>query len=141
MTLENILADFEFLNDWEDRYRYEIELGRSLPPLPEEARTEANKVRGWSSQVWLAADVDGAAAGIAARLRFKGGSDAHVLRGFIATFFAIYSGWCADEILRINVHAVFRRLGLAEDLTPQRSDGFASMVERIRGDARHALSG
>ena len=93
------------------------------------------------SRVWLATDVDGTAAGIAPRLRFKGGNDADIVRGPIANFFAIYSVWCADEILRIDAQAVFRRLGLAEDLTPQRSNGFASMVERIRGDARRALSG
>jgi cysteine desulfuration protein SufE len=74
----------------------------------------------------LATDVDGAVAGIAPRLRFKGDSDAHIVRGFIATFFAIYSGWCADEILRIDAQAVFRRFGLAEDLTPQRSNGFGA---------------
>ena len=141
MTMEHIFANFELLDDWEDRYRYVIELGRSLPPLPETARTEANKVRGCASQVWLVTDVDGAAAGIAPRLNFKGDSDAHIVRGLIVILFAIYSGRCADAILRIDAQAVFRRLGLAENLTPQRSNGFASMVERIRGDARRAMSG
>jgi len=89
MTLENILADFQLLDDWEDRYRYVIELGRALPPLPEAARTEANKVRGCASQVWLATEVNGATAG-AARLSFKGDSDAHIVRGLIAILFAIY---------------------------------------------------
>ncbi len=139
MTLENILADFEILDEWEDRYRYVIELGRGLPPLPETARTEANKVRGCASQVWLATDVDGAA-GATPRLRFKGDSDAHIVRGLIAILFAIYSGSSADEILRIDAREVFRRLGLAEHLTPQRSNGFASMVERIRDDARRIMS-
>ena len=139
MTLENILADFQFLDDWEDRYRYVIELGRALPPLPEAARTEANKVRGCASQVWLATEVNGA--GAAPCLIFKGDSDAHIVRGLIAILFAIYSGRCADEIVRIDVQGVFRRLGLAEHLTPQRSNGFASMVERIRADARGAMSG
>ena len=92
------------------------------------------------SRVWLATDVDGTAAGIAPRLRFKGGNDTDIVRRPIANFFAIYSVWCADEILRIDAQAVFRRLGLAEDLTPQRSNEFASMVERIRGDAQRALS-
>jgi cysteine desulfuration protein SufE len=86
MMLENILADFEFLDDWEDRYRYVIELGRSLPPLPEAARAEANKMRGRASQVWLATDVDGAARA-APRLSFKGDSDAHIVRGLIAILF------------------------------------------------------
>jgi cysteine desulfuration protein SufE len=139
MTLENILADFQLLDDWEDRYRYVIELGRSLPALPEVARTEANKVRGCASQAWLATDVYGAA-GPALRLSFKGDSDAHIVRGLIAILFAIYSGRRADEILQIDSLGVFRRLGLAEHLTPQRSNGFASMVERIRTDARRAMN-
>ena len=143
MTLENILADFQLLDDWEDRYRYVIELGRALPPLPEAARTEANKVRGCASQVWLATEVNGATAGAAPRLSFKGDSDAHIVRGLIAILFGIYSGRCAakivridGEIVRIDGEGVFRRLGLAEHLTPQRSNGFASMVERICTDAR-----
>ena len=138
MTLENILADFQLLDDWEDRYRYVIELGRALPPLPEVERTEANKVRGCASQVWLATEVIGATA--APRLSFKGDSDAHIVRGLIAILFAIYSGRCADEIVRIDAEGVFRRLGLGEHLTPQRSNGFASMVERICTDARRVMS-
>jgi len=140
MTLENILADFQLLDDWEDRYRYVIELGRALPLLPEAARTEANKVRGCASQVWLATEVNGATAGAAPRLSFKGDSDAHIVRGLIAILFAIYSGRRADEIVRIDVEGVFRRLELAEHLTPQRSNGFASMVERICTDARRVMS-
>jgi len=139
-SFDEIRADFEFLDDWEDRYRYVIELGRALPPLPEAARTEANKVRGCASQVWLATEVNGATAGAAPRLSFKGDSDAHIVRGLIAILFAIYSGRCADEIVRIDVEVVFRRLELAEHLTPQRSNGFASMVERICDDARRVMS-
>ena len=138
MTLENILADFQLLDDWEDRYRYVIELGRALPPLPKAARTEANKVRGCASQVWLATEVKGA--GAAPCLIFKGDSDAHIVRGLIAILFAIYSGRCADEIVRIDAGRVFLRLELAEHLTPQRSNGFASMVERICTDARRVMS-
>ena len=134
MTLENILADFQLLDDWEDRYRYVIELGRALPPLPEAARTEANRVRGCASQVWLATEVNGATDGAAPRLIFKGDSDAHIVRGLIAKR-------CADEIVRTDAQGVFRRLGLAEHLTPQRSNGFASMVERIYTDSRRAVSG
>ena len=139
MTLENILADFQLLDDWEDRYRYVIELGRALPPLPEAARTEANRVRGCASQVWLASEVKGA--GAAPCLIFKGDSDAHIVRGLIAILFAIYSGRCADEIVRTDAQGVFRRLGLAEHLTPQRSNGFASMVQRICTDSGRAMSG
>ena len=141
MTLENILADFQLLDDWEDRYRYVIELGSVLPPLPEAARTEANKVRGCASQVWLATQIDNTTAGAAPRLSFKGDSDAHIVRGLIAILFAIYSGRRADEIVRMTAKDVFRRLGLVEHLTPQRSNGFASMVERIRTDARRAMIG
>ena len=141
MTLENILADFQLLYDWEDRYRYVIELGRALPLLPEAARTEANRVRGCASQVWLTTEVNGATAGAAPCLIFKGDSDAHIVRGLIAILFSIYSGRCADEIVRTDAQGVFRRLGLAEHLTPQRSNGFASMVERIYTNSRHALSG
>lgn len=140
MTLDTILANFELLDDWEDRYRYVIELGRGLPPLPDGARTEANKVRGCASQVWLETDVEGAAAEIAPRLHFKGDSDAHIVRGLIAILFAIYAGQRADQILLIDTQDVFRRLGLAEHLTPQRSNGFTAMIKRIRADARHAMS-
>jgi cysteine desulfuration protein SufE len=140
MTLDSIVSNFEFLDEWEDRYRFVIELGRDLPPLPESARTEANKVRGCASQVWLATEIDCAGGGIAPRLRFKGDSDAHIVRGLIAILFAIYSGQRADEILRIDAQDVFRRLGLAEHLTRQRSNGFAAMAERIRADSHHALS-
>ena len=139
MTLEQILADFQLLDDWEDRYRCVIELGRALPPLPEVARTEANRVRGCASQVWLATEVKGA--GAAPCFIFKGDSDAHIVRGLIAILFAIYSGRCADEIVRTEAQGVFRRLGLAEHLTPQRSNGFASMVERICANSRRAMSG
>jgi cysteine desulfuration protein SufE len=139
MTLDSILADFELLDNWEDRYRYVIELGRTLPALPQAERTEANKVRGCASQVWLATDAVRSAVGTAPRLSFKGDSDSHIVRGLIAILFANYSGRRADEILRIDAQAVFRRLGLAEHLTPQRSNGFASMVERIFTDARRAM--
>ena len=144
MTLENILADFQLLDDWEDRYRYVIEfLGRrALPPLPEAARTEANRVCGCASQVWLATEVNGATDVMRRAFIFKGDSDAHIVRGLIAILFAIYSGlWCADEIVRTDAQGVFRRLGLAEHLMPQRSNGSASMVERIYTVSRRAVSG
>jgi cysteine desulfuration protein SufE len=106
VTLENILADFKLLDDWEDRYRYVIELGRALPPLPEAARTKANRVRGCASQVWLATEVSGTTDGAASCLIFKGDSDAHIVRGLIAILFAIYSGRCADEIVRTDARRV-----------------------------------
>jgi cysteine desulfuration protein SufE len=136
MTLDAIRSDFALLDDWEDRYRYVIELGRGLPPLPDALRTEANKVRGCASQVWLASSTRPAAAGGAARLEFLGDSDAHIVRGLIAILFAMYQGKTPDQILAVDARAGFAELGLAEHLTPQRSNGFFSMVERIRRDAR-----
>lgn len=137
MLIDQIIADFELLDDWEDRYRYVIELGKGLEPLPEELRTAENKVQGCASQVWLASQVcDNTAA---PRLRFVGDSDAHIVRGLIAILLALYSDRTAEEILHTDAHATFLKLGLKDHLTPQRSNGFASMVERIRADARNAL--
>ena len=132
MTLDAIISDFEVLDDWEDRYRYVIELGRALPPFPETQRTDTNKVRGCASQVWLATTVAGDG------LTFAGDSDAHIVRGLIAILLSIYSGKSRRDILALDAPAILRRLGLAEHLTPQRSNGLASMDERIRADARAA---
>ncbi|HEX4894477.1 MAG TPA: SufE family protein [Hyphomicrobiaceae bacterium] len=134
--LDEIRSDFAMLDDWEDRYRYVIELGRMLQPLDESERTDANKVRGCASQVWIAThrDTDGGDP----VLSFTGDSDAHIVRGLIAVLLALYSGKPAREILAIDAHAVLGELGLAQHLTPQRSNGLKSMVERIRADARNA---
>jgi cysteine desulfuration protein SufE len=140
MTIETIRADFALLDEWEDRYRYLIELGRGLPPFPEELRTDANKVRGCVSQVWLASAVKRAGAGSAPTLEFQGDSDAHIVRGLVAVLFALVQGRTPEEILRGDAQAVFAELGLKEHLTPQRSNGFFSMVERIRADARAAAA-
>jgi cysteine desulfuration protein SufE len=138
MTIDEIIENFSLLEDWDDRYRYVIELGRGLAPLAGSEHNEANKVQGCASQVWLATCVapDGAAGPV---LTFSGDSDAHIVRGLIAILFAIYSGSHARDILATDAVAVFERLGLREHLTPQRSNGFRSMVERIRSDARSAL--
>ena len=138
MALENVIADFQLLDDWEDRYRYVIELGRALAPLPERLRTDANKVRGCASQVWLATDVEPARG--APHLSFEGDSDAHIVRGLIAILFAIYDGKRADEILATDAIPIFGELGLKEHLTPQRSNGFAAMVVRIKADAKAAMT-
>jgi cysteine desulfuration protein SufE len=135
-TLSDIRADFAVLDEWEDRYRYVIELGRSLKPLPEALRTDANKVRGCASQVWLATSVERADP---PRLKFVADSDAHIVRGLIAILFAIYDGKSADEILATDPDPIFGELGLKEHLTPQRSNGLASMVARIRSDAATAI--
>jgi cysteine desulfuration protein SufE len=136
MTLEAIRSDFALLDDWEDRYRYVIELGRSLSPLPEELRTEANKVRGCASQVWLASEPRAPRPGAPPVLTFRGDSDAHIVRGLIAILFALYQDKAPGEILAADARALFAELGLGEHLTPQRSNGFFSMVERIRKDAQ-----
>jgi cysteine desulfuration protein SufE len=137
MTFEAIRADFALLDEWEDRYRYVIELGRTLPPLPEQLRTEANKVRGCASQVWLASSLQPRPGG-APVFEFRGDSDAHIVRGLIAILFAMYQDRTADEILGVDAGTVFESLGLKEHITPQRSNGFFSMVERIRRDAQAA---
>lgn len=137
-TLDEIIANFELLEDWDDRYRYLIELGKGLPPLPEEAHNDANKVRGCASQVWLVSSTEGA--GGQTRLVFAGDSDAHIVRGLVALALAIYSGRTAGDILATDAFAIYESLGLAAHLTPQRSNGVRSMIERIKADARTALA-
>ena len=138
-SIDEITENFAFLEDWDDRYRYVIELGRMLQPLPESAHSEANKVQGCASQVWLQTTVrpEGEAGPV---LTFLGDSDAHIVRGLIAILFALYSGKPAREILATDALALFDRLALREHLTPQRSNGLRSMVERIRNEARGALA-
>ncbi len=137
--IDEIIDNFALLDEWDDRYRYVIELGRELPPLAEAEHTEANKVRGCTSQVWLVTHVrpDGAAGPV---LSFEGDSDAHIVRGLVTILFALYSGKPAKAILDTDAIAVFDKLGLRENLTPQRSNGLRSMVERIRADAEAALA-
>jgi cysteine desulfuration protein SufE len=137
--IEEIIDNFAALDDWDDRYRYLIELGRELPPLSQAAHNDANKVQGCASQVWLDTTVRPNGAGGPA-LTFEGDSDAHIVRGLIAILFAIYSGRTARDILITDAIKLFESMGLREHLTPQRSNGFRSMVERIRSDARAALA-
>ena len=139
MTIDEILENFALMEEWDDRYRYIIELGRGLTPLPESARTETNKVQGCASQVWMDTRVapDGAAGPV---LTFVGDSDAHIVRGLIAILLAIYSEHAAKDILATDAVRIFEKLGLREHLTPQRSNGFRSMVDRIQRDARAALT-
>jgi cysteine desulfuration protein SufE len=136
MSIDAIRADFALLDDWEDRYRYLIELGRALPPLRDDLRTDANKVRGCASQVWLSSRSRREQAAQEPRLHFEGDSDAHIVRGLIAVLFALYQDRTANDILATDAGALFAELGLKEHITPQRSNGFFSMVERIRSDAR-----
>ena len=139
MSIDEIIDNFSLLDEWDDRYRYLIELGRTLTPLAERDHSDANKVQGCVSQVWLATTVqpNGAAGPV---LIFTGDSDAHIVRGLIAILFAMFSGRHAREILASDAVETFERLGLREHLTPQRSNGFRSMVERIRSDAHAALA-
>jgi cysteine desulfuration protein SufE len=137
--IEEIIENFELLDQWDDRYRYVIELGRTLPPLAESAHSEANKVRGCASQVWLLTHVKPDGAG-GPHLTFEGDSDAHIVRGLIAILFALYSGKPAKHILDTDAEALFTKLGLRENLTPQRSNGLRAMVERIRTEAKAALA-
>jgi cysteine desulfuration protein SufE len=135
--LDEILENFEYLDEWEDRYRYLIELGRGLEPLDAAAYNDRNKVHGCASQVWLETRVSRDSFGSPV-LEFKGDSDAHIVRGLVALLLALYSGQTAQNILAIDAHGLFERLGLSAHLTPQRSNGVRSMVERIRADARAA---
>ncbi len=134
---EEILADFELLDDWEDRYRYVIELGKTLTPLPADEHSPANKVQGCVSQVWLSTAVH--QNGGNPRLSFIGDSDAHIVRGLIAILFALYSEKTAKEILSIDAGRSLAQLHLTEHLTPQRSNGLMAMVKRIKTDAEQAL--
>ncbi|HEV2553815.1 MAG TPA: SufE family protein [Bosea sp. (in: a-proteobacteria)] len=139
-SLDEIVANFDLLEEWDDRYRYLIELGKGLDPLPEEAHSEANKVRGCASQVWLESQAE-AGPGPQTRLSFRGDSDAHIVRGLVALTLAIYSGRTAAEIIATDAFATYEKLGLAAHLTPQRSNGVRSMIERIKSDARAAAAG
>jgi len=134
MDISQLYDDFSVLDDWEDRYKYIIELGRKLQPMPDEQKTDVTKVRGCASQVWLTTAVEDG------KFKFQGDSDAHIVRGLIAILFMILNDKSADEILNTDAVAAFSKLGLKEHLTPQRSNGFASMVARIKSDAKMHLS-
>jgi cysteine desulfuration protein SufE len=135
-TLDDIIADFELLDDWEDRYRYIIDLGRQLAPLPDSARVEGNKVQGCVSQVWLQTS---ASPGADPEIRFLGDSDAHIVKGLVAIILALYSGKPASQIAATDAEALMKQLGLNEHLSPQRSNGLRAMVGRIRRDAAAAF--
>jgi cysteine desulfuration protein SufE len=139
MTIDEIRDNFALLDDWDDRYRYVIELGRTLDPMPDAEHSTANKVQGCASQVWLSRRI--------ARddhdeplLSYRGDSDAHIVRGLIAILLTLLSGRTPQAILATDAIAMFDELGFREHLTPQRSNGLRSMVERIRSDARETLA-
>jgi cysteine desulfuration protein SufE len=136
-TIEAIRDDFAFLEEWEDRYRYVIELGESLPPFPDTARDAAHKVQGCVSQVWL---VSKRGEGADPVIDFIGDSDAHIVRGLVAIMLALYSGKRASEISTTDAEQLMRSLGLNEHLSPQRANGLRAMVKRIKQDATTALA-
>ena len=138
MKIDQIISDFEFLDDWEDRYRYIIELGRTLAPLPDQDRTPENKVRGCASQVWLA--TRSASEHGEARFHFVGDSDAMIVRGLVAIVIALFDGKSAREILATNAEAIFSRLDLRAHLTAQRSNGLRALVDRIQADAQAVIA-
>jgi len=136
--IDDIRENFELLDDWDDRYRYVIELGRTLEPMPEAEHSAANKVNGCVSQVWLQKTVDRRDG--APILKYRGDSDAHIVRGLVAIVLALYSGRTPQQILDTDAISVFNEFGFRDHLTPQRSNGLRSMVERIKTDAREALA-
>lgn len=129
-TLDDLAEEFDLLGDWEERYRYVIELGGELAPLSEAERSEANKVRGCASQVWLVTEPQGDGT-----VRFRGDSDAHIVRGLIAILLRLFSDRRPTEIISFDIKAAFQRLGLAGALSTQRSNGLAAMAQRIGRDA------
>jgi cysteine desulfuration protein SufE len=137
-TIDELSADFDLLDDWEDRYRYVIELGRALPAMDEALKTPATKVNGCASQVWIFSQVQDTPTG--KRLALVGDSDALIVKGLIAVSFMIFSPLTVEQAAKADAVAVFERLGLREHLTPQRSNGLASMVARIKSDALQALA-
>ena len=134
-ALAELADELDFLDDWEERYRYIIELGKTLEPLSDEERNERNKVRGCASQVWLVTEPQAGD-----RLHFRGDSDAHIVRGLVAVLLRLYSGHTRAEIAAFDARAAVERLGLSEALSSQRANGLAAMVERIRREAASPLS-
>ena len=135
--IENLISDFELLDDWEDRYRHLIELGRALPAMDDALKTPATKVTGCASQVWIHSRVIESSSG--RKLELIGDSDALIVKGLIAIVFMLFAPMRVSEIVASDATAVFAKLGLKDHLTPQRSNGLASMVARIKADAAAAL--
>ena len=139
MQIDEVRDNFALLDDWDDRYRYVIELGRTLAPMPEAEHSAANKVQGCASQVWLSKQIDRSGSSEPV-LKYLGDSDAHIVRGLIAILLTLYSGRTPREILATDAIALLDEFGFREHLTPQRSNGLRAMVERIRSDAREAVA-
>ncbi|MBO6765268.1 SufE family protein [Maricaulis sp.] len=127
--IEDIVDEFDLLGDWEERYKYLIDMGKALPDMPESDRTDANKVKGCVSQVWLVTEPG------KDTLTFRADSDAHIVRGLAALLLRVYSGRSPADILSVDAREVLKRIGLSEHLSPQRSNGLTSMIGRIRAAA------
>ena len=136
-AFQDIAENLSFLDDWEDRYRYLIELGQALPKLDADERIPANKVNGCTSQVWLVAEADSSQG--QTQLKFRGESDAMIVQGLVAVLLALYSDRPAAEIAQTDATALFDEIGLREHLTTQRANGLVAMVNRIREEARGAV--
>jgi len=137
MNITDVIENFSYLDDWEDRYKYVIELGKELEPMPDALQVDANKVRGCTSQVWLATNVsqrDGETV-----LHFLGNSDAHIVRGLVCITLAIFNDKTAQEIVELDAEAIFQKIQLREHISAQRSNGLNSMLQRIRADAHNLL--
>jgi len=133
--VEKIKSAFDMLPDWEERYRFIIDLGRDLEPLADDERNEKTRVRGCMSQVWMVADpVNGAAT-----MHFRGDSDAHIVRGLIAILLLIYGDKTPQEIVATDINAIFAELQLEQHITMNRRNGLYSMVERIERLAQQAI--
>ncbi len=137
-AFEDIAENFEFLDDWEDRYRFVIDLGKAMPPLDPAFRVAATKVDGCASQVWIMPEIEGH--GADAVFRFQGDSDAMIVRGLVAILTALFNGLTVAEVLQVNAAEELERLGLNDHLSAQRSNGLRSMVERIRKIASEAAT-
>ncbi len=135
-SLDQMIEDFSYLEDWEDRYRYVIELGKALPDLPEAQKTAENKVQGCASQVWL---VSSAEEGADPVVHFAGDSDAHIVRGLVAIVLAAYNGKRASEAAKLDATELFAKIGLVEHLSAQRANGLRSMIRRIREESARFL--
>ena len=125
-AFEEIVEDFEFLEDWEDRYRYVIEQGKAMAPLDDAFKVQATKVDGCASQVWLHPVIEDGA------FHFDGDSDAMIVKGLIALLRKLYNGLSPDEVLAVDARAEMTRLGLNDHLSAQRSNGLRAMIERVR---------
>lgn len=137
MTIEQLIDDFEILDDWEDRYQEIIDLGKQLPDLPGEYKIEEYKVRGCVSQVWLVPKVTDTTPPV---ISFDADSDAHIVRGLVAILLMIYSGKTPREILDVDIQGIFDKLDLKSHLSPSRSNGFQAMIKKIRNIAQGALA-